>query len=145
MSFRDSSGGQWQARSDTAVVQQDSAQIDLAGAIDVAERSRGSDQPAQILTDRLHMDTQTETIRTRSPVTLEWAGSGGAVARPGGQYQGHNLSNWNQASMAKSFTERGQVRARLRLGLAVGTLFAGRAPRARPSPAPSPATRANPR
>lgn len=74
MSFRDSSGGLWQGRSDTAVVQQDSSQIDLAGAIDVAEVSSGSGQPPEILTDRLHIDTQTETIRTRSPVTLKWAG-----------------------------------------------------------------------
>jgi lipopolysaccharide export system protein LptC len=74
MTYRDSSGGHWQARSDTAVVQQDSSQIDLAGAIDVFGTFAGSNQPPHILTDKLHVDTQTEIIRTCSPVTLTWAG-----------------------------------------------------------------------
>ena len=50
----------------TAGAQQDSAQIDLAGAIDVSGTFAGNDQPAHILTDKLHVDTQTEIIRTRS-------------------------------------------------------------------------------
>jgi LPS export ABC transporter protein LptC len=76
MTRRDSSGGQWQTRSDTAVVQQDSSQIDLAGAIDVTGTFAGNDHPLHILTDRLHVDTQTEIISntTRSPVTITWAG-----------------------------------------------------------------------
>jgi LPS export ABC transporter protein LptC len=74
MSFRDSAGNLWQGRSDTAIVQQDSSQIDLAGGIDIAEASSASTQPPQILTDLLHLDTQTEIIRTRSPYTLKWAG-----------------------------------------------------------------------
>jgi LPS export ABC transporter protein LptC len=74
MTFRDSSGGQWQAHSDTAQAQQDSSQIDLAGAIDVSGKIAGNDQPPHILTDKLHVDTQTEVIGTCSPVTLTWAG-----------------------------------------------------------------------
>ncbi|MGC1458783.1 MAG: LPS export ABC transporter periplasmic protein LptC [Steroidobacteraceae bacterium] len=72
--YRDTSGDQWRGRADTAVVQQDSSQIDLAGAIDVTGTLAGNDQPPHILTDKLHVDTQTEIIRTRSPYTLTWAG-----------------------------------------------------------------------
>ena len=74
MTFRDSAGGQWQAHSDTAVVQQVTSQIDLAGAIDVTGTFAGNTQSPHILTDKLHVDTQKEVIRTRSPVTLTWAG-----------------------------------------------------------------------
>lgn len=74
MTFRDPSGGQWQARSDKAVAQQDSAQIDLTGAVDVSGIFSGTDQPAHILTETLHVDTRTDIIRTRSAVTLKWAG-----------------------------------------------------------------------
>lgn len=75
MTFRDSAGGEWQAHSDTAEVQQDSSKIDLAGAIDVSGMLGENPQPAHILTDQLHIDTQTQVIRTRSPgVTLKWAG-----------------------------------------------------------------------
>ncbi len=75
MTFRDSSGGLWQARSDQALAQQDSAQIDLAGAVDVFGTFAGNDQPAHVLTDKLHVDTRTDIIRTRSPVTLKWSGN----------------------------------------------------------------------
>jgi LPS export ABC transporter protein LptC len=74
MTFRDASGGQWQARSDQAVAQQESEQVDLTGAVDVSGIFSGTDQPAHILTDRLHVDTRTDIIRTRSAVTLKWAG-----------------------------------------------------------------------
>lgn len=75
MSFRDTSGGEWQARSDQATAQQDAALIELSGAVDVSGTFAGSDQPAHILTDRLHVDTRRETIRNRSAVTLNWAGN----------------------------------------------------------------------
>jgi LPS export ABC transporter protein LptC len=74
MSFRDPSGGQWQARSDRAVAQQDSAQIDLSGAVNASGTFAGNDQPAQMLTDTLHVDTHADIIRTRAAVTLKWAG-----------------------------------------------------------------------
>ncbi len=80
MTYSKSADGRWQGRSDTAVVQQDSSQIDLAGAIDVTGTFAGNAQPLHILTDALHVDTQTEIIRTCSPVTLRWAG-GSAESR----------------------------------------------------------------
>jgi LPS export ABC transporter protein LptC len=75
MTFRDASGSQWQARSEQALAQQDSEQVDLVGAVDVWGIISGSDQPAHILTDRLHVDTRTQIIRTRSAVKLKWAGN----------------------------------------------------------------------
>jgi LPS export ABC transporter protein LptC len=74
MSFRDPAGGQWQARSDKAVAQQDSAQIDLTGAVDVSGTFAGNDQPAHMLTSTLHVDTRTDIIRSPAAVTLRWAG-----------------------------------------------------------------------
>lgn len=74
MTFHDESGGQWQARADQAQARQDSAQIDLTGSVDVFGTFPGNDQPMHILTNRLHVDTRTEIIRTRSAVTLKWAG-----------------------------------------------------------------------
>jgi LPS export ABC transporter protein LptC len=75
MTFRDSSGAEWQAHSDTAEVQQDSSKIDLSGSIDVWGLLGDNAQPAHILTDKLHVDTQTDIIRTtQPPVTLKWAG-----------------------------------------------------------------------
>ncbi|HEV2703131.1 MAG TPA: LPS export ABC transporter periplasmic protein LptC [Steroidobacteraceae bacterium] len=74
MSYRGSADSQWQGRADSAVVQQDSSQIDLAGAIDLTGTFTGSAQPLHILTDKLRVDTQTQVIRNRSPVTLTWAG-----------------------------------------------------------------------
>lgn len=74
MTFKDSSGGQWQARSDQAVAQQESQQVDLMGAVDVYGIFSGSSEPAHILTQTLHVDTHTQIIRTRAPVTLKWTG-----------------------------------------------------------------------
>lgn len=75
MTFRDTAGGQWQAQAAQATAQRDSAQIELNGAVDVSGTFAGSDQPAHILTEKLHLDTQTGVIRTRSAgVTLTWAG-----------------------------------------------------------------------
>jgi LPS export ABC transporter protein LptC len=53
---------------------QDSDKIDLTGNVVVSGTFSGNDQPVRILTDILHVDTQTPIIRTRSAVTLRWAG-----------------------------------------------------------------------
>jgi LPS export ABC transporter protein LptC len=74
MTYRDTQGGQWQARADAATAQQEAAVIDLAGAVDVSGTFAGAAQPAHILTDKLHVDTRKGIIRTRSAVTLTWAG-----------------------------------------------------------------------
>jgi LPS export ABC transporter protein LptC len=75
MTFRDTSGGEWQVGSDRANAQQDSAQIDLSGSVNVTGKFGSSDQPLHLLTDTMHVDTRTEISRTSAPVTLDWAGT----------------------------------------------------------------------
>jgi LPS export ABC transporter protein LptC len=74
MTYRDTSGGQWQGHADQANARQDSAQIDLTGAVSLSGTFAGNDQPVHILTDKLHVDTRAEVIQTRSAVKLLWAG-----------------------------------------------------------------------
>ena len=74
MTYRDAAGGQWELPAQTAVVQQNSSRIDLAGAIDASGTFAGSTQPAHILTEKMQVDTDTQIIRIHSPVTLKWAG-----------------------------------------------------------------------
>jgi LPS export ABC transporter protein LptC len=74
MTFRDGNGGQWQAHADQAQARQDTGQIDLHGSIAVSGTFAGNDHPVHIFTDKLHVDTHTEVIQTRSAYTLTWAG-----------------------------------------------------------------------
>lgn len=74
MTYHDTSGGKWQGRADRVQASQDAAQIDLAGSIDVSGTFAGNDHPLNLLTEKLHLDTGTGDIRTRSAVTLTWAG-----------------------------------------------------------------------
>ena len=87
-----------------ATAGQDSAKIDLAGNVDVSGTIAGNDQPANILTDRLHVDTQTDVIRTRSAVTITWAGMSCRRAA-WWSISSVTTSNWNQLSMAIRFLE----------------------------------------
>jgi LPS export ABC transporter protein LptC len=74
MTYRDSAGGQWQGHADQAQARQDSAQIDLSGSVTLSGTFAGNDQPAHVLTDKLHLDTRAQIIQTRSAVKLVWAG-----------------------------------------------------------------------
>jgi lipopolysaccharide export system protein LptC len=74
MTFHDESGGQWQAQANHSQVRQDSAQIDLSGSIDAIGTFAGSALPVHFLSDTLHVDTQSDMLRTRSAVTLDWSG-----------------------------------------------------------------------
>jgi LPS export ABC transporter protein LptC len=73
MSFRDTHGNEWQTPADQAQARQDSAQIDLAGSIDLFGTPSGSDKSVHVLTDQLHVDTHTDVI-TAPAVTLTWGG-----------------------------------------------------------------------
>jgi LPS export ABC transporter protein LptC len=72
MTFRDDRGGEWQMRAAHATARQDSAQIELFGAIDVRGIIGG--KPLILQTDTLHVDTREETINTHAPVTINWVG-----------------------------------------------------------------------
>jgi LPS export ABC transporter protein LptC len=73
VSFRDSSGVEWQGPADAAQARQDSGQIDLAGSIDLFGTPSGNDKAIHLLTDKLHVDTHTDVI-TAPAVTLIWGG-----------------------------------------------------------------------
>lgn len=74
MTFHDPSGGQWRARSDRAVARQDSAQIDMSGSVNVAGNFARSTELVHFLSDTLHLDTNTDILRTSSAITLDWSG-----------------------------------------------------------------------
>lgn len=73
LAFRDASGSEWQTPADHAQARQDTAQIDLAGSIDLSGTPSGNDKLVHVLTDKLHVDTHTDVI-TAPAVTLTWGG-----------------------------------------------------------------------
>ncbi|HTB66149.1 MAG TPA: LPS export ABC transporter periplasmic protein LptC [Steroidobacteraceae bacterium] len=73
MSFQDS-GGEWQAHADRAQARQDAGQIDLSGSVDLIGLIAGNTKPLHALTDKLHIDTHTNLVSTRSGATIDWGG-----------------------------------------------------------------------
>lgn len=74
LEMRDESGQRWTARADYGQIQQDKANVQLSGDVLVSGTFPGSPDPAQIATERLSFDTNSEVVRTSSPVALNWAG-----------------------------------------------------------------------
>jgi LPS export ABC transporter protein LptC len=48
--------------------------IDLSGDVHVSGVLPGTDQPADISSERLSFDTRTDVVSTEDPVTFVWAG-----------------------------------------------------------------------
>jgi LPS export ABC transporter protein LptC len=74
MEMRDDTGQRWTARADYGEIFQASEDVHLSGDVIVSGTFKGSSDPAEISTERLSFDTQSEIVRTESPVTLNWAG-----------------------------------------------------------------------
>lgn len=74
MTFRDANDSQWTLRADRGFIRQDATKIELQGGVHVAGNVPGTAQPAEILTEELHFDTETEIVTTEAPVTLNWSG-----------------------------------------------------------------------
>jgi len=74
MTFRDEEGRSWNARADHGELGQDSAQIELTGAVRVDGILPGTSDAAWLTTEKLDVDTRTEQVSTAEPVTLDWAG-----------------------------------------------------------------------
>jgi lipopolysaccharide export system protein LptC len=72
--FRDATGNQWIARSKRGEVGQNTGKVELTGDVHVAGVLPGTEQPAEILTDRLAFDSYAQILSTHDPVTLEWSG-----------------------------------------------------------------------
>lgn len=82
MQFRDADGQLWNARADEARVVDQAAQVELTGDVALSGALSGNPEPLRISTDRLNVDTHSEVVRTRDPVTIDWGG---------GQLQAHGL------------------------------------------------------
>jgi LPS export ABC transporter protein LptC len=74
MGFRDPNGNHWTARANHGVLGQNSGKVELSGDVHVAGVLPGTEQPAEITTERLWCDTRGQLVSTRDPVTLAWSG-----------------------------------------------------------------------
>lgn len=74
MELRDEDGSHWTARADYGEIMEDAINVNLVGAVKVTGVLPGSYQPAEIHTERLAFNTETEIVKTRSPVMLNWGG-----------------------------------------------------------------------
>jgi LPS export ABC transporter protein LptC len=74
LGFYDANGSLWTARGEHGKVGQDTGKVELTGDVHVDGTPQGTQQAAQILTDRLAFDTNTKIASTKDPVTLTWSG-----------------------------------------------------------------------
>ncbi len=85
MQFRDETGHVWNGRANRGFVQDGASQIDLQGAVSLWGLLPSTQQPIDLASDRLTVDTRTEIVTTSDPVVLEWNGqrlyARGLVAR----------------------------------------------------------------
>jgi LPS export ABC transporter protein LptC len=74
LGFFDANGGLWTARGEHGEVGQDTGIVELSDDVHVTGTPPGSQQPAEILTNRLAFDTNTKVASTKDAVTLTWSG-----------------------------------------------------------------------
>jgi LPS export ABC transporter protein LptC len=74
LEMRDGSGQRWTARADYGQIFQDKADVQLTGDVLVTGTFAGSQDAAEIATERLSVDTNNEVVRTTYPVALNWGG-----------------------------------------------------------------------
>lgn len=74
MTYRNENSSQWALTAEHGSVSANNEQIELMGDVRVVGVVPSSNGLAQILTDRLSFDTQTQIATTPQPVTLLWAG-----------------------------------------------------------------------
>jgi len=70
LGFRDTSGTEWSARADRGQLTQESGVVQLEGGVRVVGSLPDTGEPAEISTERLSFDTQSQIVTTRDPVTL---------------------------------------------------------------------------
>ncbi len=74
MSVRDTQDNHWTLQADSGRIFQDTSRVELAGDVRVSGLLADQPDPAEIFTQRLAFDTQTEIVSTDAPVTLTWSG-----------------------------------------------------------------------
>src|ERR1700761_7137490 len=70
LSFRDADGQTWKGRADEGELTTETGKVDLAGNVHVNGKLPGSDQMADLATEKLSVDTHEDIITTAEPVTL---------------------------------------------------------------------------
>ena len=74
MNFNDADGNGWTLRAQHGEMLNEGAQIDASGDVHVSGILPGTQQPAEITSDKLSFDTREQVVSTHDPVTLSWAG-----------------------------------------------------------------------
>ncbi len=74
MQFRDAAGHVWNGRADRGFVTEGASQIDLAGGVRLWGLLPSTQQPIELSSDHLAVDTRTEIVTTKDPVVLGWNG-----------------------------------------------------------------------
>ena len=74
LGFRDVSGHEWTARAAHGELMQNSGVVKLDGDVHVFGILPGTNDPAQIISEHLAYDTNTQVVATRDPVTLVTSG-----------------------------------------------------------------------
>jgi lipopolysaccharide export system protein LptC len=74
LGFRDAAGNRWTASGAHGEMGQDSGVIELDGAVHVTGIVPGSEEPADIRSERLSFDTNAQLVTTHDPVTILMSG-----------------------------------------------------------------------
>src|SRR3954468_8175573 len=70
MSFRDNEGQTWKGRADQGELTTDTGKVDLSGNVHVTGLLPGSNQMAELTTEKISVDTHEDIITTAAPVTV---------------------------------------------------------------------------
>jgi len=74
MILDDVDGNRWTVDAQRGDIVHGGDNIDLTGEVHVSGVLPGTDEPADITSDRLSFDTRTAVVTTKDPVTFVWAG-----------------------------------------------------------------------
>jgi len=74
MILNDADGNRWTVDAERGDIVGDGVNIDLSGDVHVSGLLPGSDQSADITSDRLSFDTHADIVTSADPVTFTWAG-----------------------------------------------------------------------
>ena len=74
MSFRDTGGQIWKGRADLGELTTETGKVDLSGNVHVAGVLPGSEQMADLATEKLSVDTHEDIISTAEPVEVDSIG-----------------------------------------------------------------------
>jgi LPS export ABC transporter protein LptC len=70
----DSNGNLWTARGEHGEVGQNTGIVELDGDVHVIGTPEGTQQPVEIVSNRLSFDTNSKIASTKEPVTFTWSG-----------------------------------------------------------------------